>query len=250
MFASADAAWAPARKVWNQYAYNAVNINDDLTVPEYRVSPATLFPGNDETFGTGDDTRPCNAFLQQQTVLNQYGEPLWPAPYGEIVLPLTTFYDASNDSLVIHLVVVNIGDAAYHPPLYVTAYKDDDIVGAAIATDSILSPVNTGDTIDFSMSIANFSNHLPVKEIVVRLNDRGDVSEVQRECNRLSLKEALRSSILLAITDHIFVFMNMPRELDLLANDSLLTQCGNHTLEIVRHPRHGMVSVGSDGNLY
>ncbi|MCD7973314.1 MAG: FG-GAP-like repeat-containing protein, partial [Candidatus Azobacteroides sp.] len=33
--------WAPARRVWNQYAFNPVNINEDLTVPRYPLSPAT-----------------------------------------------------------------------------------------------------------------------------------------------------------------------------------------------------------------
>jgi hypothetical protein len=30
---------APARKIWNRYACNAVNVNDDLTIPRYQLNP-------------------------------------------------------------------------------------------------------------------------------------------------------------------------------------------------------------------
>jgi hypothetical protein len=33
--------WAPARKIWHQYAYNPLFINDDGTVPQYMHNPAT-----------------------------------------------------------------------------------------------------------------------------------------------------------------------------------------------------------------
>ena len=61
--------WAPARKVWNQYMYNAVNINEDLTIPRYPINPATIFPNNEQ---------PYNAFLQQQSIYTQNGDQYWP----------------------------------------------------------------------------------------------------------------------------------------------------------------------------
>ena len=138
VFKSDGLQWAPARKVWNQYAYHAVHINNDLTVPEYQLNPSVIFPGAGGAYGDSDDVRTCNAFMQQQTVRNRDGKPLFPAPHGEVVSPLTTFYNAPNDSLALHFRLTNSGEAGFQPPLYVTAYKDGAVVGAAIVTDSIM----------------------------------------------------------------------------------------------------------------
>jgi hypothetical protein len=62
-FGSPDSlpGWAPARGVWNQYAYNPLYINDDLTVP--RV------PKNQATYKNGK----YNNFLQQESLLDSNG---------------------------------------------------------------------------------------------------------------------------------------------------------------------------------
>ena len=41
---STPGAWGPARKVWNQWPYNVVNINEDMTVPQYFFDVSTKFP--------------------------------------------------------------------------------------------------------------------------------------------------------------------------------------------------------------
>lgn len=46
--------WSSARSVWNQWAYNSININDDMSVPQHMYDIATLFPNG---------TRPFNSFL-------------------------------------------------------------------------------------------------------------------------------------------------------------------------------------------
>lgn len=77
IYKSSGAAWAPARRVWNQYAYNVVNVNEDLSIPQYQFNPATFFAGNDRAMNTADDIQPFNSFLQQQTTLDKFGEPFW-----------------------------------------------------------------------------------------------------------------------------------------------------------------------------
>ena len=72
IYKSDGAAWAPARRVWNQYAYNAVNVNENLSIPRRQFNPATFFAGNDRVLGTADDIQPFNAFLQQQTTLDRF----------------------------------------------------------------------------------------------------------------------------------------------------------------------------------
>ncbi|MDR0575061.1 MAG: FG-GAP-like repeat-containing protein, partial [Tannerella sp.] len=101
--------WAPARKVWNQYGYNAVNVNEDLTIPRYQFNPASVFPGANGAFGDGDDLQPFNAFLQQQTALSRNGTPYWLTPRAEKLPAPEFYYDAAKDSLTVRMEVTNIG---------------------------------------------------------------------------------------------------------------------------------------------
>lgn len=62
-FGSPDSlpGWAPARAVWNQYAYNPLYINDDLTVPRLSKNQASYKNGK------------YNNFLQQESLLDSNG---------------------------------------------------------------------------------------------------------------------------------------------------------------------------------
>jgi hypothetical protein len=120
VYASSPAGlWAPARKVWNQFAYNAVNINEDLTVPLFPMNPATTFPGDNGVLGDADDVRPYNGYLQQQTMLSKNGVPFWLAPNAEVSGNPVFSYYADGDSLVITVQVENSGEAGLQPPFYV-----------------------------------------------------------------------------------------------------------------------------------
>lgn len=63
VFGSPDTlpGWAPARGIWNQYAYNPLFINDDLTVPQY--------PKNQATYKNGK----YNNFMQQESYVDSNG---------------------------------------------------------------------------------------------------------------------------------------------------------------------------------
>jgi gliding motility-associated-like protein len=66
VYAAVSGNWAPARPVWNQYAYNVTNVNKDLTIPKTIFNNATRFPNG---------KYPYNNFLQQATTINQKGDP-------------------------------------------------------------------------------------------------------------------------------------------------------------------------------
>jgi len=53
--------WAPSRGVWNQYAYHVLNIDENLTIPQ--------FPENNATFANGR----YNNFLVQSSLLDTNG---------------------------------------------------------------------------------------------------------------------------------------------------------------------------------
>lgn len=71
--------WPAARPVWNQYAYNVTNVNEDLTIPTHCFNNATVF-----TDPNGVVRRPFNNFMQQATYLDQYGDPYNPTGIVEI----------------------------------------------------------------------------------------------------------------------------------------------------------------------
>jgi hypothetical protein len=74
MFGNSE--WQTSRHVWNQYAYNVTNVNDDLTVPEVCSDNATVFTAPDGTI-----RRPYNNFMQQAYYITQEGEPYNPGGY-------------------------------------------------------------------------------------------------------------------------------------------------------------------------
>ncbi|MCD7974112.1 MAG: VCBS repeat-containing protein [Candidatus Azobacteroides sp.] len=113
--------WAPARRVWNQHAFNPVNINEDLTVPPYPLSPATEFITK-----TGKRHQPYNNFFQQATMLNDEGEPLNLAADVTFVFgyPAYTIYRQADGEIEVDIFVGNEGNAPTTEPLYLSVYAE------------------------------------------------------------------------------------------------------------------------------
>ncbi|MDR0572564.1 MAG: FG-GAP-like repeat-containing protein [Tannerella sp.] len=176
------APWAPARKVWNQWGYNAVNINEDLTIPPYRLNPATVFPDGDGLLGTTDDVRPYNGFLMQQTKLNKNGAPVWPMPD---IYPAPSLINSSiiGDMFSITVGIVNQGDASIGSPVYVTLYKESIATANKIITDNANIHIMPGDTGYVTVRTANITPYLPMVNIIVRVNDNGTTFTYLPECN-------------------------------------------------------------------
>ena len=174
-----ESPWAPARKVWHQHAYSAVNINEDLTVPQYQLSPATLFPNG---------KRPYNNFLQQQTELNPFGDPLWRLPdldYDNMSLIVS---DVVGDSVSITVTVINKGDALIGPPIYVALYKETippQLYTSAelIAVDSAMITLLPDSIGQVTVRIPDITTYPPFANIVIRLNDNGVTFPYYAECD-------------------------------------------------------------------
>lgn len=74
VFKSVDLPWAPARGIWNQYAYHNINIQDNRQVPRNMPKPSDLDfdePCNDDVAFK----RPLNNFLVQSTFFDSNGCP-------------------------------------------------------------------------------------------------------------------------------------------------------------------------------
>jgi hypothetical protein len=182
IFKPDGAKWASARPVWNQHAYNAVNVNADLTIPRHQLSPATVFAGDDGVPGTADDVRPFNSVLQQQTALDRNGLPLLITPDGVFDESQSSARHA-GDSIALTVCIANRGDAALGKPVYVTVYKDNIHPGNIIKTDSIDGYVRPDSTACLTVAVPGIGSKLPFVRLAVRLNDNGVKFPVQPECD-------------------------------------------------------------------
>ncbi len=183
IFKSSTTPWAPARKVWNQYMYNAVNVNEDLTIPAKQYNSAVRFPGKDGVLGTNDDVWPFNNFFQQQTVLNKYGTPLWLAANAQFSSQPKYEYDRINDKMKITLGITNVGDNPFRNSFYITVYKDKILNSPKQFTYKYEGSINRKDTIETSFTLNNFATDWnPNSGIIINLNDKGDGKHDQDVC--------------------------------------------------------------------
>jgi len=171
IFKSNGSLWAPARKVWNQYAYQTASVNEDLTIPRYQINPATQFPNG---------KKPFNSFLQQQTWLNTIGDLYW--PQANIVFASTPQATSTCDSAVVTGCITNIGDAALQAPIYVTFYKNDTIAANIISLTTLQKNLQVDSTLCFKFTIKNINNYAPYKSIWISINDRNGVYPYQAQC--------------------------------------------------------------------
>jgi hypothetical protein len=168
--------WAPARKVWNQYAYNSVNVNEDLTIPRYPLNPATFFPNGKQPF---------NNFLQQQTPLNINGDPLWLTPDAVFNMSSCSAVRA-DDSVSVTVCFENIGDAPLGNPAYIAFYRDTITAANFIKADSVVGLIFPGGDTCKTTKVGVLPNKFV--KLIVRLNDKGFVGltptyPVQLECH-------------------------------------------------------------------
>ena len=171
--------WAPARPVWNQYMYNVTSINKDLTVPKPLFDNATAF-----TDPQGVVRRPFNNFLQQATILDQYGRPF--ALLANLSVSGSPSVEFEEDYISVGMEICNTGELAFSPPIYVSVYTAS---GELVQTEEIAQGLLPGEctTIILSSSqtkLKQFDNPYPL-QIVVNNNGEGaaQYGGLQPECD-------------------------------------------------------------------
>ena len=175
----ANASWAPARHVWNQHAYNVVNINDDLTVPTDNFNPATTF-----TDPQGVVRRPFNNFLQQATTLDQYGRPFM--PLANVTIDGQPQVTIEGGAMTLDLTVCNTGDVAFAAPLYISLYTH---LGECVQTDEFPQSLQPGECATLQLAydlnrLKNFDDPYPL-HLAVNDNGQGTAQHggLQAECD-------------------------------------------------------------------
>ncbi|MBL7806918.1 MAG: gliding motility-associated C-terminal domain-containing protein, partial [Saprospiraceae bacterium] len=113
--------WSPCRNLWNQFNYNIVNINDDLSVPVQQQPNWLEFPA------PGSGKRPLNMALAQRGPING------PAfiPLADLGSSVDTFY-CDLDSLRVRLRICNSGSTSSPPGLSLRWYEGDPTTPGAI----------------------------------------------------------------------------------------------------------------------
>ena len=175
----ASTVWAPARHVWNQHAYNVVNVNNDLTVPSFNFNPSTTF-----TDPNGVVRRPFNNFLQQATTLDQYGRPFMSLANLSVQQDLAITND--GDNLQVEVTVCNTENVSFGSPLHIATYTAS---GELLIVDDVELSFAPGGCITIRLTyvsslFSQFNDPFPLRIV---LNDQGEgiaqYGGLQAECD-------------------------------------------------------------------
>nr|WKN36886.1 gliding motility-associated C-terminal domain-containing protein [Tunicatimonas sp. TK19036] len=118
--------WVPARSIWNQFAYFNVNVNDDLTIPQYQQPHQLRFAQECNLFTTSKPSFSLNKFLNQSPKINFCGNLSFPAPNLEFGNAPVVFPPTCPDTrFQVRLNFTNTGDEIVGKPIPVSFYKND-----------------------------------------------------------------------------------------------------------------------------
>jgi gliding motility-associated-like protein len=166
VYKSLSKPWAPARKVWNQYAYFSFNVNQDLTIPRpqpnHGKKSGFYFPKYNAFGCLEADELPFNNFLVQTTLYNDAGCQTTGINLmdAEIEILASRFICPSPDqSIEFELTISNasdaIGDATAAIPTDtpISFYVDGVFIGQYTLGDFGIAPVMPGDQVTFTTTI-------------------------------------------------------------------------------------------------
>lgn len=158
--------WAPARPVWNQYMYNVTNVNKDLTIPIPLFDNAAIF-----TDPQNVTRRPFNNFLQQATILDQYGKPFMTLANAVVNNAEISF---ENNNSLLSFQICNTGSQNLTAPFYITYYVNT-YHGTVIETEAVNSTLTPGSciTVQANFSSEDLLSYPELENIIISINDNG-----------------------------------------------------------------------------
>ena len=161
---SIPGAWSSARKVWNQWTYNSVNINEDLSVPRHPLSPAYRFPNN---------TQPFNKFLGQLPYIDTEGN-LFNVAADAVAGSATATME--GDSIRVTVEYTNQGDAVLQAPYGISVYKNI-YRGQRLWADTIMTSglvIGVTATHTFAIPRGVICSFAASDSLIIALNDMGN----------------------------------------------------------------------------
>lgn len=161
-FESAGEPWAPARSVWNQYNYNPLYVNDDLTIPRYPQNPAQPLQGWEDCAEESCPT-PYNNFMVQATYRTQAGCQVWPSQ--EVDLQVTATSRCVGDSVEVCLIAIGADSVTLRQGIPIACYP------ALPQTDQLIDTVRITDDTTCMM----LPSDIGYDSIAIVINDHGIV---------------------------------------------------------------------------
>jgi len=131
--------WSPARGIWNQFAYNVTNINDDLTIPAVPIQNATVLNGA------------LNNFLVQSVLINDLGNPIIPLPDLSVSSACTTVNPTTGElELSFAISFQNPFQNVQETPITIALYNGSALssieLDALLLTVEATIPTNSSET--------------------------------------------------------------------------------------------------------
>ncbi len=186
VFASATGKWTSARKVWNQYMYNSLNINEDLTVPKNMFSNAWAVTDPDNPSVV---RRPYNNFLVQSAYTDQYARPF--ASAADAAVDKLERSEVKNGEFNLSFSFCNNGEAVLFAPYSITVYAEKyrgDILDIVELNDNL--PVKECSEASVSIPMSKLCPMKNLTHLVIAINDKGlGVAQhglQQAECDTLN----------------------------------------------------------------
>ncbi len=168
VYGSANQPWVPARKVWNQHGYNVVNINNDLTVPQFQQNPLNMIFGGR-----------YNNFLVQTSVGGDSITNRFPAPDAVISVQMINNqrvidFSGCPDFIRPTLMIDNFGSAPLPASTPISYYVGNPRLTAArlIQTTTIGVQVDTMASVLVQVNIP-VGSVTPGSMIFLSVNDPG-----------------------------------------------------------------------------
>ena len=210
-------AWSSARKVWNQWAYSSVNINEDMTVPQYRFDVSTTFPNG---------KKPFNSFLRQMPYIDSQGD-LFNAAADVAVAGANAVLQ--GDTVILSLNYCNTGDnilfAPYPVTIFANAYVGDTVCTVTVGENLPVDSCTQGEIRLPISAVCGFAN---LDSLVVAVNgNSGGIAQnggLQPECDTTNNTAAVAFSL-----QHDTTRFAMTACDHYLWYDDTLTQSGEYT---------------------
>jgi uncharacterized repeat protein (TIGR02543 family)/uncharacterized repeat protein (TIGR01451 family) len=114
-------------------------------------------------------------------MLDTNGDPLWLTPDAFADESISSV-SLNGTTLTVTVGIINLGDAAFSAPIYVTLYKNIIDSDSIITTVSENIQIAVDDTVYVTLTIPNMTLYKTAINLIVRVNDNNGAFPVHPEC--------------------------------------------------------------------
>ncbi|MBP6540195.1 MAG: VCBS repeat-containing protein, partial [Saprospiraceae bacterium] len=202
----AGSHWPPSRGIWNQYNFNPLNINDDLTVPKFQNNSASYEEGKYNNFYTQVNIAAKDGKYYKRTA----------SLVGNI---RCINFDTNSEGFNVSYTVTNKSEASQgmNGGLSVSFYNGDPTVnGIFLASQVVNKPIGVGQTSDVQTVKLNLSQVTQLFMVVNTLRQSAGSfmpdQFIQTECDytdnisHLKIPQIITTADTICVGDSILFF--------------------------------------------